>query len=71
VVDFWGIHDAKARAGLRGKFDGLFSPFRYLAASVGTLTMGILMTELVRSVQRLAILTKGQWTKSRHVIASK
>ena len=71
LVDFWGIHDAKARAGLRRKFDGLFSPFRYLAASVGTLNMGIPMNELVWSVHRLAILTKEQWAKTRRLIASK
>jgi hypothetical protein len=71
LVDFWGVHDEEALAGVRRRVDGFFSPFRGLAASVGRLNMGIPMTELVRSAQRLAILTKGQWTKSRHLIASK
>jgi len=71
LVDFWGVHNEEALAGVRRRVDGFFSPFRGLAASVGRLNMGIPMTELVRSAQRLAILTKGQWTKSRHLIASK
>jgi hypothetical protein len=71
LVDFWGIHDAAALAGLRRKFERLISPFRDLAASVATLNMRIPMNELVRSVHRLAILTKGQWTKSRRLIGSK
>jgi hypothetical protein len=71
LVDFWGIHDAEGLAGLRRKLDGFLSPFRGLAASVGTLNMGIPVTELVRSAHRLAILTKGQWIKNRRSIASK
>jgi hypothetical protein len=69
-VDFWGIHDAEALAGVRRRVDGYFSPFRGLAASVGRLNiMGIPMTGFVRSMQRLAIWTEGQCTKSRHLIA--
>ena len=61
LVDFWGVHDAKALAGVRRKVGGLFSPLRGLAASVGSrLNMRIPMSELVRSVHRLGILTKGQ-----------
>jgi hypothetical protein len=71
LIDFWGVHDEQALAGVRQSVDGFFLPFRGLAASVGRLNMGIPMAEHVRSVQRLAILTKGQWTKSRHLIASK
>src|SRR4029077_779800 len=71
LVDFWGIHDAEALAVVHRRVDGFFSPFRGLAASVGRLNMEIPMSELVRSVQRLAILTKGQWTKSRRLIARK
>ena len=71
LVDFWGIHNAEALAGVRRRVDGFFSPLGGLAASVGGLNMGIPMTEFVRSVQRLAIWTRGQWTKSRHLIASK
>jgi hypothetical protein len=72
LVDFWGVHDTEALAGVRRRVDGFFSPFRGVAASVGTLNiMGIPMTDFVRSVQRLAIWTKGEWTKSRHLIARK
>jgi hypothetical protein len=71
LVDFWGVRDAEALAGVRRGVQGVFSPLRGLAASVGRLNMGIPMTEFARSVQRLAILTKAQWTKSRRLIASK
>jgi len=70
IVDFWGVHDAVALAGVRRRVDGFFAPIRGLAASVGRLNMGIPMREFVRSVRRLGILTKGQWTKSRRLIAS-
>jgi hypothetical protein len=66
LVDFWGVHDAEALAGVRRRVDGFFSPFRDLAARVGRLNMRIPMSELVRSVHRLGILMK-----SRHLIASK
>ena len=70
LVDFWGVQDAEARAGVRRGVEGFFSPLRGLAARFGRLKMRIPMSELVRSVQRLGILTKGQWTKSRRLIAS-
>jgi hypothetical protein len=60
LVDFWGVHNAKALAGLRRRVDGFFSPLRDLAARVGSLNLRIPMSELVRSVHRLGILTKGQ-----------
>jgi hypothetical protein len=69
LVDFWGIHDTEAVAGARRRVDGFFSSLRGLAARVGRLNMR--MGELIRSVHRLGILTKGQWTKSRSLIASK
>ena len=59
LVDFWGVHDAEALAGVRRRVDGFFSPLRGLAARVGRLNMRIPMSELVRSVHRLGILTKG------------
>ena len=71
LVDFWGVHDAEALAGVRRRVDGFFSPLRGLAARVGRLNMRIPMSELVKSVHRLGILAKGQWTKSRRLIASK
>jgi hypothetical protein len=70
MVDFWGVHDAEALAGVRRRVDGFLSPLRGFAARVGRLNMRIPMSELVRSVERLGILTKGQWTKSRRLIAS-
>jgi hypothetical protein len=71
LVDFWGIHDAEELARVRRRVDELFSPLRGLAARVGKLNMRILMSQLVSSVHRLGILTKGQWTKSRRLLASK
>lgn len=70
LIDFWGVHDAEALAGVRRRVDGFFSPIRGLAASVGSLNMRIPMSQLVRSVHRLGLLTKVQWTKSRYLIAS-
>ena len=60
LVDFWGVHDAEALAEVRRRIDGFFSHLRGLAARVGRLNMRILMSQLVRSVHRLGILTKGQ-----------
>jgi len=71
MVDFWGVHDAEALAGVRRRVDGFFSPLRGLAARVGRLNMRIPMSQFARSVHRLRLLTKGQWTKSRRLIASK
>jgi hypothetical protein len=71
LVDFWGVHDAEALAGVRRRVDGFISPLRGLAARVGRLNKRIPMIELVRSVHRLGILTKDQWTKSRGWIAGK
>src|ERR1700688_1049584 len=41
LVDFWGIHDAEALAGVRRKVDRFFSPLRGLAARVGGRNMRI------------------------------
>ena len=59
LVDFWGIHDAEARAGVRRKVAEFFSPLRGFAAKAGRLKMRIPMSELARSVDRLGILMKG------------
>jgi len=59
MVDFWGVHDAEALAGIRGRVSSFFSPLRSLAARVGWLKVRILMSELVRLVHRPGILTKG------------
>jgi len=66
MVDFWGVRDAEALAGVRRRVNEFFSPLRGLAASVGRVNMKILMSQFVRSVHRLGILTKGQEAKSRH-----
>jgi hypothetical protein len=63
-VDFWGVHDPEALAGVRRRVDGLFSPLRGLAARV-SLNMKNSMSELAKSVHRLGILTKSQVAKSR------
>jgi hypothetical protein len=60
MVDFWGVHDAEALAGVRRRIAGFFSPLRRLAARVGRLNMRIPMSGLVRSAHRLGILTKSQ-----------
>jgi hypothetical protein len=65
LVDFWGVRDPEALAGVRRRVDGFFSPFRALVARVGRLNMTMLMSQLVGSVHRLGILTKGQQSKSR------
>jgi hypothetical protein len=59
LVDFWGVHDAEALAGVRRRIDGFFSLLRGLAATVSRLNIRIPMSQLVRSVHRLGILTKG------------
>jgi hypothetical protein len=69
-VDFWGIHNAEALAGVRRRVDGFFSPMRGLAARVGRLS-GIAMSELVRSVHGLGILMKGQWTETRRLYSTR
>lgn len=65
LVDFWGVHDAEALAGVRRRADGFFSPLRGLAKRVGRLNMRILMSQLVGSVHRLGLLMTGQQSKSR------
>jgi len=70
LVDFWSVHDAEALVRIRRRVDEFFSPLRGLTAKVGRLNMRI-SSQLDRSVHRLAILTKGQWTKSRHWLARK
>jgi hypothetical protein len=65
LVDFWGVHDAEALAAVRRRVDGFFSPLRGLAARVGRLNTRILMSQLVRCVRGLGILTKNQQSKPR------
>jgi hypothetical protein len=70
LADFWGVHDAVALAAVRRRVYEFFSPLRGLAAWVGRLNTSIPISHLVRSVHRLGILTKGQWTKSRRSLAT-
>ena len=71
LVDFWGVRDPEALAGIRQRVHGLFSSLRGLAAGIARLNMRIPMRELVRSVHGLGLLTKDQWIKSHRLIASK
>jgi hypothetical protein len=59
MVDFWGVRDAEALAGVRRRVAEFFSPLRGLAAAVGRLNMKNPTTQRVRSVHRLGVLTKG------------
>jgi hypothetical protein len=59
LVDFWGVRDAEALAGVRRRVYDFFSPLRGLAARVGMLNMRIPIRKPVRSVHRLGVLTKG------------
>jgi hypothetical protein len=60
MVDFWGVRDAEALAGVRRRVDEFFSPLRGLAVSVGKLNRRIPMGQRVRSAHPLGILTKDQ-----------
>jgi hypothetical protein len=70
LVDFWGVHDAEALAGVRRRVDELFSPLQDFVGRAGKLNMRI-SSQLDRSMSRLGILAKGQWSKARRLIASK
>ena len=59
LVDFWGVRDAEALAGVRRKVYGFFSSLRGLAAMVGRLNTRIPVSETLRPVRRLGVLTKG------------
>jgi hypothetical protein len=59
MVDFWGVHDAEALAGVHRKVAEFFSPLRGFAAMAGRMNMRIPMSQLARSVHRLGILMKG------------
>jgi hypothetical protein len=59
LVDFWGVHDAEALAGIRQRVGRFFSPLRGAAAWAGKLKMRIPTSHRARRVHRLGILTKG------------
>ena len=58
LVDFWGVNDAEALARVRRRVHGLFTPLQGLAAKIGGLKLKISMTQRVKSLHRLGILTK-------------
>jgi len=60
IVDFWGVRDAEALAGIRRRVIEFFSPFRRLAVMVGRLNRRIPKSEPVSSLHPLGIVTKGQ-----------
>jgi hypothetical protein len=70
LVDFWGVRDTEALAGVRRRVNEFFSPLQRLAGSVGSLNVRIPISEFVKYVHRLVILTKDQWIKSQGLIAS-
>jgi hypothetical protein len=53
LVDFWGVHDAEALAGVRRRVLGFFLHLRGLVARVSRLNMRIPMNGVVRSLHRL------------------
>jgi hypothetical protein len=53
VIDFWGVHDAGALAGVRRRADEFLSPLRDLAATVGRLKVWNSMSALIKYVHRL------------------
>jgi hypothetical protein len=70
LVDFWGVHDAEALAGVRRRVDGFLSPLRGLVAGTGRLNRRI-SSQLDMSARRLGILMRGQSSRSLRLIASK
>lgn len=42
LVDFWGVHDAEALAGVRRRVVGLFSPLRSLSAWIGRIPSALI-----------------------------
>lgn len=60
LVDFWGVRNAEALAGIRRRVDGFFSSLRGLATRLGRLKVRTPISEHVRSLPRLGVLTKGQ-----------
>jgi hypothetical protein len=57
LVDFWGVRDAEALAGVRRKVVGFFSPLRNLAAMVGRLPSALLPSALLPSARLRAART--------------
>jgi len=60
LVDFWGVHDAEALAGVRRRVNRFFLPLRRLAPRIDTLNMTVSMRGLGKSMLRIIILKKSQ-----------
>ena len=59
LVDFWGVHDAEALAGVRRRVNR-FLPLRRLAPRIDTLNMTVSMSGLCNSMLRIIILKSQQ-----------
>jgi hypothetical protein len=76
LVDFWGVHDAEALAGVRRSLDGFFLPLRKLAARIDTLDITVSMSGLARSVRRVVISEKSRQVRfgkmtAPHIVSAK
>ena len=60
LVDFWGVRDAEALAGVRRRVDGFFLPLRKLAPRMDTLNMTVSMSGLARYMLRIVTLRSPQ-----------
>jgi hypothetical protein len=60
LVDFWGVHDAEALAGVRRRVDGFLLPLRRLAPRIDALNKTVSMSGHGRSMLRIIILKKSQ-----------
>src|SRR5947207_11510355 len=60
LVDFWGVHDAEALAGVRRRVNRFFLPLRRLAPRIDTLNMTVSMSGLCKSMLRIIILKSQQ-----------
>ncbi len=59
LVDYWGIHDPEARAGVQRKIAEFFSPVRGIAARLGWTHTRIPLSGVAGSRHRPGILMKG------------
>jgi hypothetical protein len=59
MIDFWGVRDPVALAGVRRTVGEILMPFRGLAARFGRLRIRIPSSDLGRSMHPLGTLTKG------------
>ena len=59
LIDYWGIHDVEARAGVQRKIAEFFSPIRGFAARLGRLDIRIPLSAVGRSMHHLGTMMKG------------